>query len=158
MKTAAVERVGSRNSTMARWQTDWCVELLSKAHPDLRFEITTMASQGDCYHGPLSRIGGKGAFVNVRDLDEPAYVRLMLFVRRTALETVCRPERTYVYSLGSQQSNAHLHWHIAGLPPGVPYEEQQFHALMAENGVINAPTEDMAALSVRLRQALAVKP
>ncbi|MFC4516386.1 HIT family protein [Streptomyces ehimensis] len=96
----------------------------------------------------------------VRDLDESVYVRLMLFVRRVALavEQVCRPERTYVYSLGSQQGNAHLHWHIAGLPSGVPYEKQQFHALMAENGVINAPPEEVAALSVRLRQALALGP
>ncbi|WP_424892264.1 hydroxymethylbilane synthase [Streptomyces sp. XH2] len=67
MKTTAVVRVGSRNSPMARWQTDWCVELLSKAHPDICFEITTMASQGDRYHGPLSRIGGKGAFVKALD-------------------------------------------------------------------------------------------
>ncbi|GAA3084855.1 hypothetical protein GCM10020000_84150 [Streptomyces olivoverticillatus] len=54
----------------------------------------------------------------VRDLDEPAYARLMLFVRRIALamEEVCRPERTYVYSLGSRLGNAHVHWHIAGLP------------------------------------------
>ncbi|MCC3773334.1 hydroxymethylbilane synthase [Streptomyces sp. UNOB3_S3] len=67
MKTTTVVRVGSRNSPMARWQTDWCVELLSKAHPGICFEITTMASQGDRYHGPLSRIGGKGSFVKALD-------------------------------------------------------------------------------------------
>ncbi|GHG75167.1 hydroxymethylbilane synthase [Streptomyces griseocarneus] len=67
MKTTCVVRVGSRNSTMARRQTDWCVELLSKAHPGIRFEISTMASQGDRYQGPLSRIGGKGAFVKALD-------------------------------------------------------------------------------------------
>ncbi|MFF4531616.1 hydroxymethylbilane synthase [Streptomyces sp. NPDC001407] len=67
MKTTPVVRVGSRNSPMARWQTDWCIELLSKAHPDTRFETITMASKGDRYHGPLSRIGGKGAFVKVLD-------------------------------------------------------------------------------------------
>ncbi|MBO0651273.1 HIT family protein [Streptomyces triculaminicus] len=96
----------------------------------------------------------------VRDLDEAAYVRLMLFVRRVALavEEVCRPERTYVYSLGSQQGNAHVHWHVAGLPPGTPYEHQQFHALMAEHGVINASPEDMDALVARLRQALTHQP
>ncbi|MGA5134239.1 HIT family protein [Streptomyces olivoreticuli] len=92
----------------------------------------------------------------VRDLDEFVYVRLMLFVRRIALavEEVCRPERTYIYSLGSQQGNAHVHWHIAGLPPGVPYEQQQFHALMAEHGVINATPQEMGAFAARLRQAL----
>ncbi|WP_228775162.1 HIT family protein [Streptomyces sp. NRRL B-1677] len=55
----------------------------------------------------------------VRDLDEAAYIRLMLFVRSVAqaVEQVFEPERTYLLSLGSQQGNAHLHWHIAGLPP-----------------------------------------
>ncbi|MFJ6562081.1 HIT family protein [Streptomyces sp. NPDC091412] len=47
----------------------------------------------------------------VRDLDEAAYLRLMRVVREVALavESVFRPERTYVYSLGSQRGNAHLH-------------------------------------------------
>ncbi|MFC4516382.1 hypothetical protein [Streptomyces ehimensis] len=63
MKTSAVVRVGSHSSPMARWQTDWCVELLSKSQPDTCFEIATMASHGDLYQCPLSRIGGKGAFV-----------------------------------------------------------------------------------------------
>ncbi|AJT61790.1 hypothetical protein T261_0098 [Streptomyces lydicus] len=59
----------------------------------------------------------------VRDLDEAAFNRLMLVVRKVALavETVFAPERTYLLSLGSKQGNAHLHWHIAGLPPEVPY-------------------------------------
>ncbi|MCL2551596.1 MAG: HIT family protein, partial [Actinomycetia bacterium] len=56
----------------------------------------------------------------VRDLDEAAYLRLMRVVREVALavESVCGSERTYLYSLGSQTGNAHLHWHIAALPPG----------------------------------------
>ncbi|MEW2576895.1 HIT family protein [Streptomyces syringium] len=96
----------------------------------------------------------------VRNLDDAAYVRLMLFVRRVALamEEVCRPERTYIYSLGSQQGNAHVHWHIAGLPSGTPYKRRQFHALMAEHGVIKASSKDMNALAERLRQALTDQP
>jgi histidine triad (HIT) family protein len=92
----------------------------------------------------------------IRDLDEPAYTRLMLTVRRVALavESVIEPERTYLLSLGSQQGNAHLHWHIAGLPPGVPYRQQQFHALMTENGVLRMPPDEAAVLAARLRQAL----
>jgi hypothetical protein len=43
---------------------------------------------------------------------------------------------TTLLSLGSQQANAHVHWHIAPLPPGVPLQRQQFHQLMLENGVI----------------------
>ncbi|MFE2180067.1 HIT family protein, partial [Streptomyces sp. NPDC059455] len=80
----------------------------------------------------------------VRDLDEAAYLRLMRVVREVALavEGVCGPERTYLYSLGSWQGNAHLHWRIAALSAGVPYEQQQFHALMAENGVLSVSPEE----------------
>jgi diadenosine tetraphosphate (Ap4A) HIT family hydrolase len=42
-------------------------------------------------------------------------------------------ERMYVFSLGSNQGNAHVHWHVVPLPPGVPYERQQFAALMLES-------------------------
>ena len=46
-------------------------------------------------------------------------------------------------SLGSHQGNAHVHWHVAPLPPGVPYEEQQFAALMHEvNGYLDIPEAD----------------
>ncbi|MCX5563387.1 HIT family protein [Streptomyces sp. NBC_00038] len=92
----------------------------------------------------------------VRDLDEAAYSRLMLFVREIAfaVEAVCEPERTYLYSLGSQQGNAHLHWHVAALPVGVPYAEQQFHALMTENGVLTLSPEQAAPMAARLREAV----
>ncbi len=95
----------------------------------------------------------------VRDLDEEAYTRLMLVVRTVALavESVLEPERTYLLSLGSRQGNAHLHWHIAGLPPGVPYGRQQFHALMTEDGVPATTPEDAADMAERLREALAVR-
>lgn len=95
----------------------------------------------------------------VRDLDEAAYTRLMLFVREVALavEAVCGPERTYIYSLGSQQGNAHVHWHIAALPPGVPCREQQFHALMTENGVLALPPEEAASLATRLHEAVVAR-
>ena len=51
-----------------------------------------------------------------------------------AVAAVVPTGRMYSLSLGSQQGNAHLHWHVAPLPPGVPYREQQFRALTAENG------------------------
>ncbi|GAB3896058.1 phosphotransferase [Microbispora bryophytorum] len=92
----------------------------------------------------------------VRDLDEEAYVRLMRTVRRVALavEAVVPSERTYLLSLGSGQGNAHLHWHIAPLPPGTPYERQQFQALMTENGVIPWSRRQAADLAERLRAVL----
>ncbi|MFC4494301.1 HIT family protein [Streptomyces ovatisporus] len=95
----------------------------------------------------------------VRDLDEAAYLRLMTVVRRVALavEDVIAPERTYLLTLGSQQGNAHLHWHIAGLPHGVPYGQQQFHALMTEHGVLSTTPQETADLAARLREAAAAR-
>ncbi|MER6947013.1 HIT family protein [Nonomuraea sp. NPDC000554] len=92
----------------------------------------------------------------VRDLDEDSYLDLMRVVRRVALavEAVVPSERTYLLSLGSQQGNAHLHWHIAPLPPGTPYERQQYHALMGENGLIPWTRDQAADLAARIRSAL----
>ncbi|MGW2477742.1 HIT family protein [Streptomyces sp. NPDC001665] len=93
----------------------------------------------------------------VRDLEEPAYLALMSVVRRVALavEAVFEPERTYLLSLGSQQGNAHLHWHIAGPPRGTTYGKQRFHALMAENGMLSYTDMETTALGERLRAAIA---
>jgi histidine triad (HIT) family protein/ATP adenylyltransferase len=92
----------------------------------------------------------------IRDLSVDDYLRLQEVVHRVAraVEAVVLSERTYVLSLGSQQGNPHVHWHIAPLPPGTPYAEQQFHALMAENGVIDWSTGQAAELGRRLREAL----
>jgi histidine triad (HIT) family protein/ATP adenylyltransferase len=60
----------------------------------------------------------------------------------------------YVLSLGSQQGNSHVHWHVAPLPPGTPYHQQQYHALMAEHGIIRLDAGQTAALGARLRAVL----
>lgn len=93
----------------------------------------------------------------IGELDEDAYLSLQAVVYRVAraVEAVVAPERTYVLSLGSQQGNAHVHWHVAPLPPGVPLERQQFHALMHENGVLPWSDEQARALGARIRSALA---
>jgi len=57
-------------------------------------------------------------------------------------------------SLGSRQGNAHLHWHVAPLPPGVPYERQQYHALMSENGVLDVDEAGQRALAAEIRERL----
>lgn len=90
---------------------------------------------------------------HVEDLAEglspEAYLRLQARVHRLsrALKQVFGAERIYVLSLGSQQANRHLHFHVVPLPPGVPLERQQYHALMAENGVLDLPPAEMAAMA-----------
>ncbi|MFD4370565.1 HIT family protein [Streptomyces sp. NPDC058486] len=93
----------------------------------------------------------------VRGFTEDEYTAIMRVVRRVALavEKVLTPERTYLLSLGSQEANAHVHWHIAGLPAGVPYAQQQFHALMSEHGVLDTSPTETASIAARLREALA---
>src|SRR5262245_18080545 len=71
-----------------------------------------------------------------------------------ALKRTLPTERVYLMSLGSHQGNAHVHWHIVSLPPGVPYERQQIHAVMAENGVLEVTPEEQAGLAARVRSAL----
>ncbi|MFJ5720619.1 hypothetical protein [Streptomyces sp. NPDC093149] len=92
-----------------------------------------------------------------RDPDETAHSRLLLVVREIALATedVHDSMRTCLYSLDGQQGNAHLHWHIATLAPGVPYEQQQFHALMAEHGVLSPSARETADAASRPRRAVA---
>ena len=84
----------------------------------------------------------------VADLDEAAYLRLQSLIYRLgrAVSSVLPTERLYVLSLGSKQGNAHVHWHVAPLPPGVPYDKQQFRALMhEEDGYLVVPPEASAA-------------
>jgi diadenosine tetraphosphate (Ap4A) HIT family hydrolase len=93
----------------------------------------------------------------VADFDEAAYLRLQSLVYRVgrAVSSVLPTERLYVLSLGSKQGNAHVHWHLAPLPPGVPYEKQQFRALMQEeDGYLVVPPEEAQFLATRIAGAL----
>jgi len=84
------------------------------------------------------------------------YLKLQRVIHRVAeaLRQVVPTERVYILSLGSQQGNRHVHWHIAPLPPGVPYEEQQLEALSFKKGVLALSDAEMAALAARIREAM----
>lgn len=91
------------------------------------------------------------------DLTEAEYLRLQAKVHRLsrALKAVFDAERIYVLSLGSHQANRHLHFHVVPLPKGVPLDKQQYHALMAENGVLEIADEEMAAMAKKIAVAYA---
>jgi diadenosine tetraphosphate (Ap4A) HIT family hydrolase len=65
------------------------------------------------------------------DFTEDEYVTLQRVIHRIgeAIRSVVDTERLYVLSLGSQAANRHVHWHLAPLPPGVPFKNQQYKAL-----------------------------
>ncbi len=123
------------------FEDDDAVAFLSR-YPTLR---------GYCIVAPKRHVEGV-----VQDLDLPEYLHLQKVVHRVgrAVSRAVPTERLYVLSLGSQDGNAHVHWHVAPLPPGVPYERQQFHALMAENGVLDVTDAEQAALAAEIRRAL----
>jgi ATP adenylyltransferase len=84
------------------------------------------------------------------------YVALQRVVHRVgeAVRLTVPTERLYVLSLGSREGNSHVHWHLAPLPPGVPYEEQQLEALRVERGVLDLDDEELDDLAVALRARL----
>jgi diadenosine tetraphosphate (Ap4A) HIT family hydrolase len=92
----------------------------------------------------------------VADFSIEAYLALQTSIHRVgcALQRVVPTERLYVLSLGSQQANRHVHWHVAPLPPGVPYERQQLVAMGWENGVLGTTGESQRALAQAIRDEL----
>jgi diadenosine tetraphosphate (Ap4A) HIT family hydrolase len=92
----------------------------------------------------------------VEDLNLKEYLRLQRVVYRVAraVSAALPTERVYVVSLGSQDGNSHVHWHVAPLPPGVPYEQQQHVALNPEGGVLAVTDVEMEDLSNKIRREL----
>jgi diadenosine tetraphosphate (Ap4A) HIT family hydrolase len=92
----------------------------------------------------------------VGDLSEDEYLALQRWIYRVgnALEQVLPTERLYVCSLGSQYGNRHVHWHVAPLPPGVAYDDQQLAALSLDRGVLSVSRDEMADLSAQIRTRL----
>jgi diadenosine tetraphosphate (Ap4A) HIT family hydrolase len=79
--------------------------------------------------------------------------RLLYRVSEVVREEV-GAERMYLYTFGSNQGNAHVHWHVVPLPPGVPYEEQQGAWASWSKGVLKIPQEEMAWLAKRIAERL----
>jgi diadenosine tetraphosphate (Ap4A) HIT family hydrolase len=90
------------------------------------------------------------------DFTPDEYLALQRLIHRVgeALRRVVPTERLYVLSLGSQQGNRHVHWHVVPLPPGVPYEKQQLQSLNMAHGVLQLTEQEMADLAQRIRRAM----
>lgn len=85
------------------------------------------------------------------------YIGLQRVVHRTAeaVREEVGAERVYLLSLGSNQGNAPVHWHVVPLLPGTPYEEQQFAAVITESaGVLEITEDENAALATRIGRRL----
>jgi diadenosine tetraphosphate (Ap4A) HIT family hydrolase len=86
------------------------------------------------------------------DFSEEEYLRLQRVIYRVgeAVRAAVPTERLYVLSLGSQQANRHVHWHIAPLPPGVPFDQQQYRAV-DRTDMLRLDDGERAALAASLR-------
>ena len=91
------------------------------------------------------------------DFAPDEYVALQRVVHRVgeAVRRAVPTERLSVLSLGSRQGNAHVHWHLVPLPPGVPCEEQQLSALDWDRlGVLDLDADALERLAASIRRAL----
>ncbi|MFI6996391.1 HIT family protein [Nocardia sp. NPDC050175] len=79
----------------------------------------------------------------VSDFTEDDYLALQLRIHRLGrvLTQITPTERLYVFSFGSMQGVAHVHWHLAPLPPGIPFREQQFAAVDKPDYLVIAQAE-----------------
>lgn len=89
--------------------------------------------------------------------EEYGAIQRVVYGVAEGVRAVLEPERVYILSLGSQAANAHVHWHVAPLPPGVPFEEQQLEALSWDHGILELSDADTAALADRLRLEIAAR-
>jgi histidine triad (HIT) family protein len=91
------------------------------------------------------------------DVSLADYLRLqgLIYAVSEALRAVLDVERVYILSLGSQQANRHVHWHVAPLPPGVPPEDQQLAALdVARAGYLAMDEAELGDLARRIGAAI----
>ncbi len=86
------------------------------------------------------------------DFSMEEYLDLQRLVYRVteAVREVVGAERMYLYTFGSNQGGAHVHWHVVPLPPDVPYEEQQGTWASWSKGILDIPQEEMASLAARI--------
>lgn len=62
-------RIGTRESKLAKLQTDMVVQRLAETQPDLKIEVVGVTTHGDkVLNKPLAEIGGRGVFV--KELEE----------------------------------------------------------------------------------------
>ena len=85
-------------------------------------------------------------------MDEYLALQQAVYQTAEAVRKSVETERMYILSLGSQQGNRHVHWHIAPLPYGVSFKDQQLEALGVKNGVLDIPEDEIKKLAELIRQ------
>ncbi len=78
------------------------------------------------------------------DLSDEEWQHLQRVVRRVAraVSETTQALRMYIASLGSPERNPHVHIHVCPCPPGTPFDQQQFAAMMVKHDGYLALSED----------------
>jgi diadenosine tetraphosphate (Ap4A) HIT family hydrolase len=87
-------------------------------------------------------------------LEEYLALQRLIYRVAEAIRRTLSTERLYILTLGSQQGNRHVHWHLVPVPPGIPYEEQQTALLDMRRGILALSPEEMAAIAQAIRQTM----
>lgn len=89
-----------------------------------------------------------------KDLTEPEYEELCKFARKigSAIQNAFNAERMYLASMGSNELNDHVHFHIFPLPANTPFDEQQFAAFdYRKRGFLDLSMEEKQALAEKIK-------
>ena len=135
------EMLAGKNPHRVVYQDDFAVAFLNK-FPVLYGYVLVAPCQ---HKEQVTNDFTKGEYLALQEL---------IYTVSEAVKQVVPTERVYILSLGSQQGNSHVHWHIAPLPPGVPHREQQFKALGMEKGVLDIPEPELDDLAWKIKAAI----
>src|SRR5215203_3019696 len=83
-------------------------------------------------------------------MEEYLEIQKLLYRVTEAVREEVGAERMYLYTFGSKEGSARVHWHVVPLPPGVPYEDQQGSWASWDMGVLDIPPKEMVALAHRI--------
>ena len=126
-------------------------ERLERHHPEMEVMHRKFRTQ-PCFVCRLAA-GERTVPRNVFYEDDGAIVFLDGYPRAYGYSLV-GAKRMHLYTVGSNEGNAHVHWHIDPLPPGVPYDKQQGAWASWSSGVLEIPQEEMASLAARIDSRL----
>lgn len=85
-------------------------------------------------------------------VEEYLNLQRVVYAVANAVQREVGAERIYLYAFGSNQGYSHVHWHVAPLPPGVPYRQQQLAAIRQDP--LRVPEEERIFLADNIRRRI----